>query len=336
MIIQNKSDAIWAAKIAVVIPSYKVTAHIEDVVGKMPDLVWRIYIVDDCCPDESGNYAKKHISDERVHILHHKVNQGVGGAVMTGYKVAIDAGADIIVKIDGDNQMDPALIPSFVLPIQLGEADYTKGNRFWDLEKISKMPKMRLIGNSLLSLMTKFSSGYWHIFDPTNGYTAINADIVRHLPFDKISKRYFFESDMLFRLNTFRAVVVDIPMDAKYEDEESNLKISKIVGEFVAKHIRNFFKRILYNYYLRDLSIASLELPIGIFFFFFGLIYGGSNWLQSSETGLATPSGTVMLAALPLLMGTQLILAFFAYDIASVPKRPFSRNISKYPPNKTE
>ena len=173
--------------------------------------------------------------------------------------------------------------------------------------------------------MTKLSSGYWDLFDPTNGYTAIHADVARHLPFEKISRRYFFETDMLFRLNTLRAVVVDVPMDAKYGDEVSNLKISKIVGEFLFKHVRNFSKRIFYNYYLRDMSLASIELPLGLVLLISGGSFGVYHWINSIQEGVTTPAGTVMLAALPILMGTQLILAFLGYDIANVPRRPFHK-----------
>jgi len=323
--IEINDHMLSSQKIAVIIPTYKVKDQIGKVISSIPDFVWRIYVVDDCCPVETGKYVEANFNEDRLIVLYNAENKGVGGAVKAGYVQALNDGAQIMVKIDGDNQMDAELIPYFVEPIISGEADYTKGNRFWDLEKINAMPKMRLIGNSLLSLMTKFSSGYWQNFDPTNGYTAIHAGSARHLPLYKISNRYFFESDMLFRLNTLRAVVHDIPMHAKYEDEESNLKISKIVGEFLFKHIRNFVKRIFYNYYLRDLSIASLELPIGIGAFIFGLIYGIMNWLNTAETGIATPAGTVMLAALPLLVGVQLLLAFLNYDIASVPTRPISR-----------
>ncbi len=240
---------------------------------------------------------------------------------MTGYRAAIADNMEVLVKIDSDGQMDPALILEFVAPIINGEADYTKGNRFFDLEKVRSMPKMRLFGNAVLSLMCKLSSGYWNLFDPTNGYTAIHADVARHLPFKKISNRYFFETDMLFRLNTLRAVVVDVPMEAKYGDEVSNLKISKIVGEFFAKHVRNFLKRIFYNYYLRDMSLASIELPVGLMLFTFGVVFGGYHWGHSLQAGNTTPVGTVMLAALPALMGLQLILAFLSYDISSMPQR---------------
>jgi glycosyltransferase involved in cell wall biosynthesis len=316
------ADAPAPNRIAVVIPSYKVTRHIVDVISRIPEEVWRIYVVDDACPDASGKLVEAENTDARVRVLYHPQNQGVGGAVMTGYRAAIADGAEIIVKVDGDGQMDPSLIPHFVEPILRGEADYTKGNRFYDLEEIQAMPAMRLIGNAVLSLMAKLSSGYWDLFDPTNGYTAIHADVARYLPFEKISRRYFFETDILFRLNTLRAVVVDVPMDAKYGDEVSNLKISKIVGEFLVKHGRNFVKRIFYNYYLRDMSLASLELPLGVLLFFFGLFYGGFHWLKSAQAGIPTPAGTVMLAALPILMGLQLMLAFLGHDIMSVPRRP--------------
>jgi hypothetical protein len=187
------------------------------------------------------------------------------------------------------------------------------------------MPKKRIFGNTILSFITKLSSGYWDLFDPTNGYTAIHTNIARYLPFDKISKRYFFESDILFRLNTLRAVVIDIPMRAKYGEEISSLKISKIIFEFIYKHARNFLKRIFYNYYLRDMSLASIELPLGAMLVFFGITNGIFSWLNSMFTNTVTPAGTVMLSALPILMGTQLLLAFLNYDINSVPRTPLHR-----------
>lgn len=311
-----------AARIAVVIPCYCVTRYILPVISLIGPEVWRIYVIDDNCPEESGKYVQANCQDPRVVVLRNEINQGVGGGVMIGYQRAITDGAEVIVKIDGDGQMDPVMIPNFVGPILAGEADYTKGNRFFSLEDVRAMPTLRLFGNAILSLMTKLSSGYWDLFDPTNGYTAIHADVARHLPFDKISRRYFFETDMLFRLNTLRAVAIDIPMDAKYGDEVSNLKIPKILGEFFIKHIRNFVKRIFYNYYLRDLSIASIELPTGLLLLMFGVGFGLWHWVLSASEGVATPTGTIMLSALSLLMGLQLVLAFFAYDIFSVPRRP--------------
>jgi len=314
-------------RIAVVIPCYKVTQQIAEVVSKIPGEVWRVYIIDDACPEGSGDFVKQHVKDDRIHIIRHSSNRGVGGAVISGYLAAIADGADVIVKIDGDGQMDPELIPFFVEPILTGEADYTKGNRFFDLNQIKSMPRIRIFGNAVLSFMAKLSTGYWDLFDPTNGYTAIHADVARHLPFESISRRYFFETDMLFRLNTLRAVVMDVPIDAKYGDEVSNLKVSKIIGEFLFKHMRNFGKRIFYNYYLRGMSLASLELPLGLLSLSFGIGYGGYNWLESARAGLPTPSGTVMLSALPVLMGLQFVMAFLGYDIASMPRRARHKSI---------
>lgn len=317
--------AVSSARIAVVIPSYRVTRQIADVIARMPPEVWRIYVVDDACPEDSGAVAEREVSRPGLRVIVHANNQGVGGAVMTGYRAAIADGAEIIVKIDGDGQMDPKLISYFVEPILSGAADYTKGNRFYDLEALRAMPRSRLIGNAVLSLMTKLSSGYWNLFDPTNGYTAIHADVARLLPFGKISQRFFFETDMLFRLNACRAVVIDIPMDAKYAGESTNLKVWKVVGEFLFKHARNVIKRVFYNYYLRDVSLASIQLPVGMVMLMFGIAFGGYHWMASLQLGVPTPAGTVMLAALPVLTGLQLILAFVGYDIASVPQRSIHR-----------
>lgn len=310
-------------KIAVVIPAFKVRKHILDVLKSIPPDISAVYVIDDCCPEKSGDYVELHCTDPRVQVVRNAQNMGVGGAVMAGYLAAMGDGMEIAVKVDGDGQMDPGLIPDFVAPILNGYADYTKGNRFFDIESVRVMPKLRLFGNAALSFMTKLSSGYWDIFDPTNGYTAIHLKVASRLPLHKISKRYFFETDMLFRLNTLRAVVIDIPMDAKYEDEVSNLKISRVVGEFLLKHTRNFGKRIFYNYYLRDMSAASVELPVGAAMLVFGLLFGAIHWIDGAESGMPTPVGTVMIAALPILLGIQLILAFLVHDAASMPTRPF-------------
>jgi len=317
--------------VAVVIPCYKVKSHILDVIGEIGPEVTRIYVVDDCCPQGTGDFVRQNVTDPRVVVVRHEVNQGVGGAVVTGYQAAIADGMEILVKVDGDGQMDPALIPEFIQPIIDNEADYTKGNRFFDLESVKSMPKVRLIGNAALSFLTKLSSGYWNIFDPTNGYTAIHADVARHLPLGKLSRRYFFETDMLFRLNTLRAVVIDIPMEAKYGDEVSNLKISRIVGEFLVKHLRNFGKRIAYNYYLRDMTVASFELPLGIALLTFGIVHGAYHWLGNLGSGISTPPGTVVLSAFSTLIGVQLILAFLAADISATPKRQIARSLKTRP-----
>lgn len=309
-------------KIHVVVPCYRARRHILDVLSAVPGLVTAIHVVDDACPEQTGLYVQANCNDPRVHVHFNDGNLGVGGAVLRGYEEAMARGAEIIVKIDGDGQMDPALVSSFVAPILRGAADYTKGNRFFDLANIHRMPALRILGNAVLSFMAKLSTGYWDIFDPTNGYTAIHADVARRLPTKKISQRYFFESDLLFRLNTLRAVVIDIPMDARYGDEVSNLRISKVTLDFLLKHVRNFFKRIFYNFFLRDLSVASFELVAGCVLMLGGTIYGVCNWIESARTGEPTAAGTVMLAALPLIIGLQFLLGFLNYDISSVPRRP--------------
>lgn len=302
-------------RIAVVIPCYRVKRHIVTLLQSIGPEVHQIYLVDDACPEQSGHYALHHVNDPRLKVLKNTQNLGVGGAVMRGYEQALLEQATVIVKLDGDGQMNPAYIPQLIRPILDGHADYTKGNRFFDLEGLHRMPKVRLLGNAMLSFFSKLSSGYWDIFDPTNGFTAIHAAVARFLPFHKISRRYFFESDMLFRLNTLRAVVLDVPMKAYYADEQSYLKISHILGEFFFKHLRNLVKRIFYNYYLRNMSIASLELPFGLGLSLFGLCFGFSNWITHTQTHTATPTGTIMITMLSMLMGLQLLLAFLSYDM---------------------
>lgn len=316
-------------RIAVVIPCHRVRNQILGVIAQIPVLVETIYVIDDRCPEQSGRHVQEHCEDPRVVLVFNECNLGVGGAVMAGYSRALIDGVDVIVKMDGDDQMDASALPQLVGPILRGEADYTKGNRFYDLAHIGNMPRLRIFGNAVLSFMTKISSGYWDIFDPTNGYTAIHAKVVAKLPLAKISQRYFFETDMLFRLNILRAVVADVPMDAKYGDEISNMEIWKLPLDFVAKHLRNTSKRIFYNYFLRDLSLASVELCLGVLFILIGSGLGLGFWIESARTGVITSAGSVMLAALQMIVGIQLILGFLAYDIASVPRRTLHQLVSR-------
>jgi glycosyltransferase involved in cell wall biosynthesis len=308
----NESPPLLAA----VIPTYKVRAHILSVLERIGAEVGSIYVVDDACPEESGRFVEENSKDPRVRVMRNAENQGVGGATMAGLKQAAADGADVVIKIDGDGQMDPALIPSFAGVILSGEADYAKGNRFFEPEGLAAMPLGRLIGNAGLSFLSKISSGYWHSFDPTNGYVAIHASLIDLLPLEKISKRYFFESDLLFRLNILTARVVDVPMHAHYADEVSSMRPLREIPRFASAHMRNFAKRIFYNYFIRNFSLASLELALGLLLLLFGVVYGMTNW------GMKAPAtaGTVMIAALPIIIGSQLLLAFLNYDIQSVPR----------------
>ena len=250
--------------IAVVVPSFRVTAHILEVLAKIGPEVERIYVVDDACPDGSGKFVQKHSKDKRVKVLFHEANQGVGGAVVTGYKAALADGMDVVVKVDGDGQMDPRLILTIAKPVLEGNADYAKGNGFDSLENLFSMPKSRIFGNAVLSLWSKLSSGYWNVTDPTNGFTAIHRSALEAIQLDKLRKTYFFESDLLFRLSIVNAVVMDVPMVSVYGEEKSNLKIRKVIFEFPWGHNVNFLKRIFYKYYLREWSVASFELPVGL------------------------------------------------------------------------
>jgi Glycosyltransferases involved in cell wall biogenesis len=312
-------------KTAVIIPAYRVTRHIEGVIAGIPQWIDAIYVVDDACPDHSGRHVEQHCRDARVVVVRNQTNRGVGGAVMAGYQRAAVDGFDILVKMDGDGQMDPEFLPRLIQPIREGEADYTKGNRFYDLRAIGQMPRIRIFGNAVLSFMSKISTGYWDLFDPTNGYTAIHARLIAVLPLDKISRRYFFETDLLFRLGTIRAVVVDVPMPARYGDEQSGLKVSRILVDFLLKHLRNTVKRIFYNYFLRDVSLASFELVAGALAVLFGIIAGTYFWASAVGSGQFASAGKVMLSALPLILGVQLLLGFIAFDIAAVPRRPIWR-----------
>lgn len=316
-------------RIAVAIPCYKVTQHVLGVIAAIGPEVETIYAVDDACPDGSGRFIEGNNSDPRVRVLYNPENQGVGGAVVTAYKAAIDDGMDIVVKVDGDGQMNPALIPHFVRAIQRGQADYTKGNRFYRPESLRRMPRVRLVGNAALSFITKLSTGYWPIMDPTNGYTAIHTAVLRELPLDKLERRYFFESDMLYHLSIIRAVVHDVPMDAVYADEQSNLKVSRVLPEFMGKHVKRFFKRYVYVYLVRDFNMGSVYSLAGVLLCALGLGFGAAQWIHSVATGVPASSGTVMLAALPLIIGIQFLIAFLHHDVDNVPREPLSAALAR-------
>lgn len=312
-------------KIAVAIPCYKVTQHVLNVINAIGYEVEAIYTVDDCCPEGSGRFIEEHNQDPRVRVLYNPENRGVGGAIVTAYKAAIADGMDIVVKIDGDGQMDPSLLPLFVRPLLRHQADYTKGNRFYRPESVQDMPPVRLFGNAVLSFMTKLSCGYWNLMDPTNGYTAVRTCVLAELPLDKLENRYFFETDMLFRLNTVRAVVKDVPMDSIYADEESNLRIGKVLPEFLRKHVSRLWRRYVYNYLVRDFNIGTVYSLSGALLVLVGTIFGLWHWV--GNTSHPATSGTVMLAALPIIIGIQCLIAFLHYDVSSVPTEPISLSL---------
>jgi dolichol-phosphate mannosyltransferase len=307
--------------IYVVIPCYKVKSHILKVISEIPTIVDKVFVIDDCCPVGSGKYVEENCKDTRISVVYHEKNKGVGGALITGYKEVLKAGkSGIVIKLDGDDQMDPAFIPHLIYPIQKEKADYTKGNRFFFIRSLSKMPKIRLVGNTGLSFINKVVSGYWNVMDPTNGYTAIHTSSLKFLPLESIANDYFFESDMLFRLSTINAVVKDIPMVSKYEDEESNLNVMSTLITFPTRYLSRFIKRLMYNYYLRDFNIGSLFFTLGLPLFLFGLVFGAYHWWNSLNLNIATPVGTIMISMISVILGFQSILFFLQYDISMTPK----------------
>jgi glycosyltransferase involved in cell wall biosynthesis len=313
--------------IAVVVPCYRVRKQILGVLASIGPECEAVYVVDDGCPDQTGDLVESECHDPRVRVLRHPANQGVGAATLTGYRAALADGARVIVKLDGDGQMDASLIPRLVRPILDGEADYAKGNRFFELEGLSAMPWVRLLGNAVLSFASKLSSGYWNLFDPANGFTAIHGAVARRLPFDKIARGYFFESDVLFRLGVMRAVVCDVPMHASYGDEQSSLVVSRVAGQFAWRHLVNTAKRIFYCYYLRSFNIASVEVVVGVLAIAAGTAYGTVRWVQGALADVPATSGMVMIAALPVIVGVQLVLAFLSYDLQNVPREVLHRRL---------
>lgn len=296
----------------------------------MKQNISKIYVIDDKCPEFSGEVVEKFIKEkniENIRVIKNEKNLGVGGATKKGFVEALKDDNDIIVKIDGDDQMDPKNISVLTKCLVNEDYDYSKGNRFFNLSDLKGMPRVRIFGNAVLSFFCKLSTGYWNIFDPTNGFIAINSKIIRLLPLDKISDSYFFEIDLLFRLSTVRARIFDVPMKSIYKDEKSNLKIRKIIFEFILKLLANFVKRIFYNYYLRNITVASFELPLSLFMLLYGGIYGYSNFKFYGNLGEQTPLGIIMLTALLIILGTQFLLSFLNYDTNSYPKEPLNKNL---------
>jgi glycosyltransferase involved in cell wall biosynthesis len=309
------------AGVWVVIPCYKVKAHILKVLAKTPSWIEGIVCVDDACPEGSGDFIAANSHDPRVRVVRLEKNQGVGGATLAGYGEAARAGGRILVKVDGDDQMDLGYMGPLVAPILLGEADYTKGNRFTSVSHLRAMPTIRVLGNAALSFAAKVSTGYWNIFDPTNGYTAIESTVAKLVMEKRVSRRFFFETDLLYHLGTLRAVVRDVPMPSRYADEVSNLRISAIIGPFALKHLRNFGQRVLGQYFVRDFNAASLELVFGIFGILFGVGYA-AHYVATRVPGQVASAGVVMAAALPVILGAQFLLQAMNYDVLNPPSRP--------------
>jgi len=308
-------------RIAVVAPAFNEAKLIGRVIGTIPEFVDHVIVVDDCSRDDTFAAAQAEAcGGGRVIVLQTRENGGVGCATMLGYGKALESGAQVIVKMDGDGQMPPEYLPALLDAIIEGNYDYAKGNRFLASESLRAMPRHRIFGNIVMTFMTKLASGYWHIFDPQNGYTAITADALRSLNLSEIYPRYFFENDMLVHLNLRRARVKDVAMPARYGEELSSVNLFKVGVTFPLLSLRRFAKRIYQNYVLRDFSPIALFLLLGAALFGWGFLFGAYLWIKSIVTGHPTPTGTIMLSVLPLILGFQLLLQAIVLDIQETPK----------------
>ena len=303
--------------VAVVIPAYRVAAHLRHVIESIPWYVRTIIVVDDGSPDKLAEALSPDDSG-RVVLVKHERNRGVGAAMMTGFEEALRRGAQICVKIDGDGQMDPALIAKFCLPIIQGEADYVKGNRFMSGGCAKRMPFVRKFGNLGLSFMLKVASGYWRIFDPANGYVAVRRAVLESIDWSWIARDYFFESSMLIALHTSRAVVRDFPLEARYADESSSLNPWRVLRQFPARLLWCYLRRIWLEYFQYDFGLASLLILVGVPLLLGGAVLGVLYWQRALVSGVPATGGEVMLSALPVLASIQMLIQALALDMGSV------------------
>ena len=314
--------------ITVVIPCYNVSRHIKNVIdGLPPEITW-IIAVNDCSKDDTGKILSQlENENKKIIFINHERNQGVGGAMMTGFKKSLDLNSDITIKIDGDDQMDSSYIPELIKPLIDNKADYTKGNRFRDFKALKKMPVIRRIGNLGLSFFIKAASGYWNIFDPNNGFVAINNEMLKIININKIHKRYFFESSMLIELYHGNAVIQEIPMKARYGDEISHLSLTRALFGFPPKLLKAFIRRIILKYFLFDFNIASVYMLVGLPLFLIGLVYGIVNYIEYGTSHIPAPTGTVVIPTLLIIMGFQLLLSAISFDISNYPRKTNGNNL---------
>lgn len=311
--------------IAAVVPCYRVEREIESVLQAIPSYIKHILVVEDASPDSTAERVSAAAQeDARILLIRHPSNQGVGGAMMTGYRKALELGAQVVIKIDGDGQMDMEHLSRLLQPLIEGKADYTKGNRFRDFVSLQQMPFIRRVGNMGLAFLAKAATGYWNMFDPTNGFNAIRAEVLVQLPLDKIDRSYYFETSMLAHLYLIGAVIKDVPMPARYQGEVSSLLVHRILFEFPPKLFSTFLRRLVLKNFIYNFSMESIYLLTGLPLLIFGLAFGIYKWLQYASIGIPAPTGTVMLATLSVLLGIQLLLSAIEIDLRSIPTEPLS------------
>jgi glycosyltransferase involved in cell wall biosynthesis len=303
--------------IAAVVPAHNEQAHIAHVIRGLPATVDHIVVVDDCSSDHTADTAAS-TGDPRVVVIGHEVNQGVGGAILTGHRKALELGADIDVVIAGDDQMDPAYLPDLLDPLIEQGYGFAKANRFYSRTSSQGMPRHRIFGNIVLSFMTKLASGYWNLFDPQNGYTAITRGALEILPLDEIARRYEFENDLLINLNIAQVRAIDVAVPARYGQEVSGIRLQRVIPSITWLLLRGFWKRLIWKYTIRSFSPIALFFFSGLLLTLFG--FGFGIWVLVHTIGprVAT-TGTVLLAVVPFLMGFQLLLSALVLDIQQSP-----------------
>ena len=316
--------------VAVVIPCYRVAAHVADVVRSIPAAYDTIVCVDDASPDDVAG-ALAALADPRVVYVRHERNRGVGGAVMTGWGEALARGADVVVKMDGDGQMRGEDLDALVAPVLDGSADMTKGNRFVDHAALRAMPRVRLVGNALLSFGVKAVSGYWNVLDPTNGFVAVRADVLRRLDFGWLAERYFFETSLLVALNVARARIADVALPARYGDAPSSLRVRHVAVTFPWLMLRSLGRRFYWRYLIEDFGVVSVSVLLGLPLLLFGMAFGAWHWAQSVRTGVPATAGTVFVAALPIILGVQLLLVGLVLDVLASPTVKRGRRAGERP-----
>lgn len=311
-------------KVAVVIPAYRVANQIARVVRGLPDWVATIIVVVDASPDDTAQRVRALIEggEQRLTLLEHEKNKGVGGAMVTGFREALRQGAEIVVKMDGDDQMDPEHLPLLVEPLLDGRADVVKANRYFSLGSLRGMPLVRVLGNGGLAFLVKLASGYWNVFDPANGYVAMRGEVLQRIDVDSLPDRYFFESGFLIELGIQRAVVQDVAIPARYADEHSSLSPVRVLLEFPPRLLWGFARRVFWRYFVHDFTALSVYLLLGVPLLAWGVGFGAAQWLLLQRTGTYASAGVVMLAAMPIILGAQLLLQAITLDVQNVPRTP--------------
>lgn len=313
--------------VAVVIPAFQAVETIERVLAGIPAWVYTIIVVDDGSSDgTAARVTAAAEADSRIQLVRHPSNQGVAATMVSGIGRALQCQAQIVVKMDSDDQMSSADLPELLAPLLEGQADCAKGNRFRDFQALRQMPPLRRMGNLALSLMCKAAVGYWNLFDPTNGFVAVRADVLHQIPWERLRGYYFFETALLGELYLAGAVVRDVPIPARYGEERSNLSLLRALAEYPPRLAWLLLRRVGLKYFLYDFSVASLYLLAGLPLLATGTLYGAVNWWHYSRLAIGAPTGTVVIPALLILLGAQLLLAAVQADLESIPRRRLARS----------